>query len=90
MTPVADSLPQLRLRLPGQWWQVPLHDEVQARDSVKRLVERRLGTSDEHARLRAELRSQSWPPSMLEFFDAIVRVLGWAEGPDVSRARESR
>jgi hypothetical protein len=55
---MTDALPQLRLRLPGQWWQVPLHDEAQARESVKRLVERQLGKSDEHARLRAELRSQ--------------------------------
>ncbi len=58
MTPTSDALPQLKLRLPGQWWQVPLHDQARARDSVKRLVERQVGTSDEHARLRAELRSQ--------------------------------
>lgn len=55
---MSDALPQLKLRLPGQWWQVPLHDAARARDSVKRLVERQVGTGDEHARLRAELRSQ--------------------------------
>lgn len=55
---MSEALPQLRLRLPGQWWQVPLHDEAQARSSVKRLVARQVGTGDERARLRAELRGQ--------------------------------
>ena len=43
---MADALPQLKLRLPGQWWQVPLHDAARARDSVKRLVERMHGRID--------------------------------------------
>lgn len=55
---MTDALPRLRLRLPGQWWQVPLHDTAQARDSVKRLVERQVGKGDDRARLRAELRGQ--------------------------------
>lgn len=54
----APPLPELRLRLPGKWWQVPLHDEVEARASIRQLVERQVGRADDRAALRNELRTQ--------------------------------
>jgi hypothetical protein len=50
------TLPSLRLRLPGTWWQVPLHDRDEARESIRRLVSRQLGTVDARAHAREELR----------------------------------
>jgi hypothetical protein len=55
MTGTAVALPELRFRLPGAWWQVPLHDHETARVSVRDLVRRQLGRSDELAGLRGEL-----------------------------------
>lgn len=49
------ALPQLRLRLPGSWWQVPLHDRDEARASVRRLVAVQLGVSDDRARARVDV-----------------------------------
>ncbi|MGI6878372.1 hypothetical protein [Microbacterium sp. gxy059] len=51
----ATALPDLALRLPGSWWDVPLGDRDEARASVRRLLRTRLGTSDERARGRIEL-----------------------------------
>ncbi|MFF3065539.1 hypothetical protein ACFVQ3_13350 [Oerskovia sp. NPDC057915] len=53
-TPPA-PLPQLRLRLPGSWWQVPLHDRAEARASVRRLVAAQVGPADDRASVRIEL-----------------------------------
>lgn len=50
------ALPTLRLRLPGQWWQIPLHDRDEARESIRRLVSRQLGSADVHAQAREDLR----------------------------------
>ncbi|MFE4464768.1 hypothetical protein ACFRCR_06555 [Oerskovia sp. NPDC056781] len=47
-------LPQLRLRLPGNWWQVPLHDRTEARASVRRLVAAQVGPADDRASVRIE------------------------------------
>lgn len=52
------ALPELRLRLPGTWWQVPLRDEASARASVLRLVERQAGKSDELAQARRDITRQ--------------------------------
>jgi len=51
-------LPELRFRLPGQWWQIPLHGREEARDSIKKLVSRQVGTADDKAKLRDQLRRQ--------------------------------
>ena len=56
MTEVDGKLPTLRLRLPGQWWQIPLRDRDEARESIRRLVSRQLGSADVHAQAREELR----------------------------------
>ncbi|MBD7998468.1 MULTISPECIES: hypothetical protein [Oerskovia] len=52
---VPAPLPRLRLRLPGNWWQVPLHDRTEARASVRRLVAATVGPADDRAALRIEL-----------------------------------
>ncbi|MEK8227072.1 hypothetical protein NKG05_14850 [Oerskovia sp. M15] len=51
----APALPELRLRLPGSWWQVPLHDRDEARASVRRLVAVQVGPSDDRTSVRIEL-----------------------------------
>jgi hypothetical protein len=51
-------LPMLRFRLPGEWWQIPLHDRVEARESVRRLVQRRVGAGDRLATVRADFRRE--------------------------------
>ncbi|CAN5119981.1 hypothetical protein BH09ACT3_BH09ACT3_16810 [soil metagenome] len=48
-------LPEIRFRLPGDWWQVPLTDEDAARTSIRKLMRDQLGTADETANLRAGL-----------------------------------
>ncbi len=53
------SLPRLIFRLPGTWWPVPLDDRERARASIKGLVRRQVGISDDRARLRDELASTS-------------------------------
>ncbi|MEP6481217.1 MAG: hypothetical protein ABJA94_04330 [Rhodoglobus sp.] len=55
---LTQALPELRFRLPGQWWQVPLHDKDEARASVRRLVERQVGKADNGAKVRDDLRKQ--------------------------------
>jgi hypothetical protein len=57
-TPPEGVLPELRFRLPGQWWQIPLHGLEEARDSIKKLVSRQVGTADDKAKLRDQLRRQ--------------------------------
>ncbi len=52
------ALPSLRFRLPGTWAQIPLHDAQEARDAVKKLVARQLGSTDEAATAREQLRRQ--------------------------------
>lgn len=54
----ATALPSLRFRLPGTWAQIPLHDAEQAREAVKKLVARQLGSTDEVATAREQLRRQ--------------------------------
>jgi hypothetical protein len=44
-------LPELRLRLPGAWWQIPLTDHGAARAAVRELVTSRLA-GDELAKVR--------------------------------------
>ena len=51
-------LPELKFALPGEWRQVPLHDEVSARASIRRLIDARVGRADEHAQLRDSMRRQ--------------------------------
>jgi len=51
----AEPLPELRFRLPGKWWQVPLKDHDTAKASIRDMVRDQVGTSDEHANLRAGL-----------------------------------
>ena len=48
---VATPLPELRLRLPGAWWQIPLTDHDAARAAVRELVTARLA-GDELAKVR--------------------------------------
>lgn len=47
-----EPLPELRFRLPGKWWQVPLGDEARAKASIRDLVREQIGISDELAGLR--------------------------------------
>jgi hypothetical protein len=55
---VPQELPDLRFQLPGVWSQVPLHDEEEARKAVRALVARQLGTADDRATMRNDLRRQ--------------------------------
>jgi hypothetical protein len=55
---VAEPLPELRFRLPGTWAQIPLRNEVAAKEAVKALVAKQIGTSDEAATVRDALRRQ--------------------------------
>jgi hypothetical protein len=57
-TATTEPMPTLRFRLPGEWWQIALHDRDAARDSVRRLVRRRVGTEDRHSNLREEFRRE--------------------------------
>lgn len=50
-----EVLPELRLRLPGSWWQIPLRDREEARASVRRLVAIQVGTADDKTGVRIEL-----------------------------------
>jgi hypothetical protein len=52
---ITDSLPALRFRLPGRWFQVPLHSRDAARDSITRLVAQQVGPADDLGALRREL-----------------------------------
>lgn len=58
MTPTTETLPELRLRLPGEWWQIPLTDREVASRAVKELVRRQFGRVDELAQFRQDLRRQ--------------------------------
>lgn len=51
----ADRLPELRFRLPGRWWQVPLSDAAAAREGIRALVREQLGRADDQASLREAL-----------------------------------
>jgi hypothetical protein len=50
--------PQLRFRLPGKWWQIPLGDLDEAKASVRRLVDVAVGPRDDRAIERDRMRSQ--------------------------------
>jgi hypothetical protein len=50
-----ERLPELRFRLPGRWWPVPLRDTEGARSSIRSLVREQVGVADEHAGLRDAL-----------------------------------
>lgn len=52
------GLPGLRLRLPGTWWQIPLHDIDEAKASIRTLVDQQVGRRDDRAANRAEFRQQ--------------------------------
>ncbi|GGH42937.1 hypothetical protein [Microbacterium album] len=53
----ASPLPELRLRLPGAWWQIPLHDRETAREAIRGLVRRQLpGDALAPVRIAAERR----------------------------------
>lgn len=54
----APAIPQLRFRLPGRWWQIPLTDLDEARASVRRLVDTAVGPRDDRATERDRLRRQ--------------------------------
>ena len=55
---VKPTIPQLRFRLPGSWWQIPLTDLEEARASIRRLVDRAVGNRDDHATDRDRMRKQ--------------------------------
>lgn len=52
------TLPELRLRLPGKWWQIPLHDLEKAKASIRSLVDLQAGRRDDRAADRAAYRQQ--------------------------------
>lgn len=58
MSDTTAELPRLRLHLPGEWWQVPLHDASAARASIRSLVDRQVGPADDRAIVRDRLRAQ--------------------------------
>jgi|GEM_PF-2111149 len=51
----APPVPDLRLRLPGQWWTADLNDRAGALAAAGRLIRLRVGTTDDRAPLRARL-----------------------------------
>ena len=52
------ELPELRLRLPGSWWNIPLTDLEEAKASIRRLVDRAAGSRDDRAADRERYRRQ--------------------------------
>ena len=58
---------QLRFRLPGSWWQVPLTDAATAQASIRRLVEHQAGNRDDQATERENMRRR--------FFAAAERAI---------------
>lgn len=54
----AATLPELRLRLPGKWWQIPLNDLERAKASIRVLVDQQAGRRDDRAVDRAAYRQQ--------------------------------
>jgi hypothetical protein len=52
------TLPTLRFRLPGQWFQIPLQSREGARSAVERLVRQQVGPADDRAGLRRELTAR--------------------------------
>lgn len=52
------DLPILTFRLPGQWWQIPLSDERAARAAIGALVDTQVGSADNQATLRRDLKSR--------------------------------
>ena len=48
-------MPELRLRLPGDWWTADLTDRTAALAAAGRLIRHRIGTTDDRAALRARL-----------------------------------
>lgn len=69
----APVLPALRLRLPGSWWQVPLHDRTEARAAVRRLVAAQTGHADALAGTRIELERR-----LLDMLDGAIAGDGQA------------
>ncbi|QEO10643.1 hypothetical protein [Protaetiibacter larvae] len=66
-----EELPQLRFRLPGDWWAVELHDRDRAVAAAHRLVRHRVGAHDDRALLRARLTRE-----FTETVDAAIRAGG--------------
>ncbi|TPW72267.1 hypothetical protein [Schumannella sp. 10F1B-5-1] len=56
---VEPPLPQLRFRLPGEWWPVPLTDPTALEESLRGLARRKIGPQDDRAVLRAQLRERT-------------------------------
>lgn len=52
-------LPQLRFRLPGEWWPLPLTDAAALEESLRGLALRQIGPQDDRAVLRAQLRERT-------------------------------
>ncbi|MCU1513753.1 MAG: hypothetical protein JWO10_843 [Microbacteriaceae bacterium] len=52
------ELPTIRFRLPGQWFQIPLHSRDEARTAIERVVLQQVGAADDRATLRRELRGR--------------------------------
>ncbi len=52
---VAESLPRLNFRLPGDWWTTSLRDRDTAVSAASRLIRHRIGPQDDRAALRARL-----------------------------------
>ena len=73
----APAMPELRFRLPGRWWQVPLHDATEARASIRALIERQVGRADDRAQVREDMRRQ--------FFAALETAIG-GDGQSMSIA----
>lgn len=49
------AAPELRFRLPGDWWAVDLRDRAAASAAAMRLIRHRIGAQDDRATLRARL-----------------------------------
>lgn len=58
MAELPAEIPELRFRLPGVWVQVPLHDLEEAKAAIRKVVARQLGSNDEAATAREQLRRQ--------------------------------
>lgn len=67
MTAPSVALPELRLRLPGAWWQIPLQDRDEAREALRGLMLRQFpGDARVGTRIALERR----------FLDDLERAIG--------------
>lgn len=71
MSGVAETLPELRFRLPGDWWAVDLHERDAAVASAHRLARHRIGPQDDRVLLRERVTRE-----LTEAIDAAIRAGG--------------